>query len=330
MPEITGFIWNIGYVAVCVVGSILILEGDITYGVIAAFIIYIRLCNPPMADLMNILAKIQSVASASERVCLPQTPEMDPDPRLEGFVRAEGNVEFRNVCFGYSEDREIIHDFTFKVKPGSTVAIVGPTGAGKSTLLNLLMRFHDPDSGEILIDGIPTVSMLRSQVREQFSMVLQDSWVFRGTFRENIAYSTPGVTQEDVENACKVVGTDEFIRSRPEGYDTVVDGSELSVGQKQQIAIARAIVKNAPMIILDEATSSVDTRTERRIQEAMDRLTEGRTSFVIAHRLSTVRHADMILVFVKGKIAEFGNHEELMALNGYYRMLYDAQSESKK
>ncbi len=329
MPQLMGFIGNLGYVIVCVVGSILILDGSISYGVIAAFIVYIKMFNQPVAEMADLIARMQSVASASERVfAFLDLPEMDPDPRLDGFVRAEGRVEFRNVRFGYRPDMEVIHGFDLDVEPGSTIAIVGPTGAGKTTMVNLLMRFYDPDSGEILIDGIPTSRMSRAQVREQFSMVLQDSWIFEGTFHDNIAYTTPGATREDVEEACRTVGIDEYIRSRPEGYDTVIrDGSGLSVGQRQQIAIARAIVKDAPMIILDEATSSVDTRTERRIQAAMDRMTDGRTSFVIAHRLSTVRHADRILVMVGGEIVESGTHEELLALNGHYRMLHDAQFE---
>ncbi len=329
MPQLMGFIGNLGYVIVCVVGSMLILDGSISYGVIAAFIVYIKMFNQPVAEMADLIARMQSVASASERVfAFLDLPEMDPDPRLEGFVRAEGRVEFRNVRFGYRPDMEIIHGFDLEVDPGSTIAIVGPTGAGKTTMVNLLMRFYDPDSGEILIDGIPTSRMSRAQVREQFSMVLQDSWIFEGTFHDNIAYTTPGATREDVEEACRTVGIDSYIRSRPEGYDTVIrDGSGLSVGQRQQIAIARAIVKDAPMIILDEATSSVDTRTERRIQAAMDRMTDGRTSFVIAHRLSTVRHADRILVMVGGEIVESGTHEELLALNGHYRMLHDAQFE---
>lgn len=332
MPGLMGFIGNLGYVIVCVAGSVLILDGRIGYGVIAAFIIYIKMFNQPVAEMADIIARMQSVASASERVFnFLDLVEMDPDPELDGFGRAEGHVEFRNVRFGYREDMEIIHGLDLDVPPGSTVAIVGPTGAGKTTLVNLLMRFYDPDSGDILIDGVPTRSMSRSQVRDQFSMVLQDSWIFEGTVYDNIAYTTADATAESVEDACRTVGIDEYIRSLPQGYDTVIrSNTGLSVGQRQQIAIARAIVKNAPMIILDEATSSVDTRTERRIQTAMDRMTSGRTSFIIAHRLSTIRHADRILVMVGGEIVESGTHEELIEIDGYYRMLHDAQFEERE
>lgn len=332
MPGLMGFIGNLGYVIVCVAGSILILDGRIGYGVIAAFIVYIKMFNQPVAEMADIVARMQSVASASERVFnFLDLIEMDPDPKLEGFGRAEGHVEFRNVRFGYREDMEIIHGLDLDVPPESTIAIVGPTGAGKTTLVNLLMRFYDPDSGDILIDGVPTRSMSRSQVRGQFSMVLQDSWIFEGTVYDNIAYTTADATPEAVEEACRTVGIDEYIRSLPQGYDTVIrSNTGLSVGQRQQIAIARAIVKNAPMIILDEATSSVDTRTERRIQAAMDRMTSGRTSFIIAHRLSTIRHADRILVMVGGEIVESGTHEELIEIDGYYRMLHDAQFEERE
>lgn len=332
MPGLMGFIGNLGYVIVCVAGSILILDGRIGYGVIAAFIIYIKMFNQPVAEMADIIARMQSVASASERVFnFLDLVEMDPDPKLEGFGRAEGHVEFRNVRFGYRKDMEIIHGLDLDVPPGSTIAIVGPTGAGKTTLVNLLMRFYDPDSGDILIDGVPTRSMSRSQVRDQFSMVLQDSWIFEGTVYDNIAYTTADATPGTVEEACRTVGIDEYIRSLPQGYDTVIrSNTGLSVGQRQQIAIARAIVKNAPMIILDEATSSVDTRTERRIQAAMDRMTSGRTSFIIAHRLSTIRHADRILVMVGGEIVESGTHEELIEIDGYYRMLHDAQFEERE
>lgn len=332
MPGLMGFIGNLGYVIVCVAGSVLILDGRIGYGVIAAFIIYIKMFNQPVAEMADIIARMQSVASASERVFnFLDLVEMDPDPELEDFGRAEGHVEFRNVRFGYREDMEIIHGLDLDVPPGSTIAIVGPTGAGKTTLVNLLMRFYDPDSGDILIDSVPTRSMSRSQVRDQFSMVLQDSWIFEGTVYDNIAYTTADATIESVEDACRTVGIDEYIRSLPQGYDTAIrSNTGLSVGQRQQIAIARAIVKNAPMIILDEATSSVDTRTERRIQAAMDRMTSGRTSFIIAHRLSTIRHADKILVMVGGEIVESGTHEELIEIDGYYRMLHDAQFEERE
>lgn len=332
MPGLMGFISNIGYVIVCVAGSILILDGQIGYGVIAAFIVYVKMFNQPVAEMADLIARMQSVASASERVFnFLGLVEMEPDPRLDGFDRAEGHVEFRKVRFGYRKDLEVIHGLDLDVPKGSTIAIVGPTGAGKTTLVNLLMRFYDPDSGEILIDGIPTRTMSRSQVRDQFSMVLQDSWIFEGTVYDNIAYTTPHATRGSVEEACRTVGIDDYIRSLPQGYDTILQsGTGLSVGQRQQIAIARAIVKDAPMIILDEATSSVDTRTERKIQGAMDRMTSGRTSFVIAHRLSTVRHADRILVMVGGEIVESGTHEELLEIGGYYKMLHDAQFEEKE
>lgn len=329
MPPLMGFIGNLGYVIVCIAGSMFILDGTIEYGVIAAFIVYIKMFNQPVAEMADVVARMQSVASASERVfSFLRLAEMSPDGDDMSIVRAEGHIEFRHVCFGYSPDREIIHGLDLDVKPGSTIAIVGPTGAGKTTLVNLLMRFYDPDSGEILIDGVPTIAMPRSAVRNQFAMVLQDSWMFEGTIYDNVAYTSPDATRESVEEACRTVGIDGYIRSLPEGYDTVLrPGIGLSVGQRQQIAIARAIVKNAPMIILDEATSSVDTRTEKRIQKAMDVMTSEKTSFVIAHRLSTVRHADRILVMVAGEIVESGTHEELLALNGYYRMLHDAQFE---
>ena len=329
MPQLMHFISNLGYVMVCIAGSILILEGSATYGVIAAFIVYIKKFNQPIAELADVIARMQSVASASERVFeFLALPEMEDDPRLPGFSRAKGRVEFRGVRFGYLPDVEVIHGLDLTVEPGSTIAIVGPTGAGKTTLVNLLMRFHDPWSGQILIDGVPTSSLSRAQVREQFSMVLQDSWVFDGTVYDNVAFTSPNATPERVEEACRTVGIDEYIRSLPDGYRTVIgSGGGLSVGQRQQIAIARAIVKDSPMVILDEATSSVDTRTEKRIQQTMDMMTGGRTSFVIAHRLSTVRNADRILVMVGGEIVESGTHEELLELGGYYRTLHDAQFE---
>lgn len=326
MPQLMNFISNLSYVVVCVAGSVLIIEGSIGYGVIVAFIVYVKRFNQPVAEMADIVARMQSVASASERVFgILSMDEMPPSPDAPDIGRASGRVEFRDVRFGYTPGREVIHGFSLTVEPGSKVAIVGPTGAGKTTIANLLVRFYDPDSGEILIDGIPTTSMSRAQVREQFSMVLQDSWLSDGTFYENVAF-TSGAGREEVERACDVVGIGDHIRSLPDGFDTVVgEASALSAGQRQQLAIARAMVKDAPMLILDEATSSVDTRTERRIQEAMDRMMVGRTSFVIAHRLSTVRDADVILVIRDGSIVEQGTHEELIALGGFYRMLYDSQ-----
>ena len=328
MPQLMNFISNLSYVVVCVAGSVLIIEGSIGYGVIVAFIVYVKRFNQPVAEMADIVARMQSVASASERVFgILSMDEMPPSPEAPDIGRASGRVEFRDVRFGYTPGREVIHGFSLTVEPGSKVAIVGPTGAGKTTIANLLVRFYDPDSGEILIDGIPTTSMSRAQFREQFSMVLQDSWLSDGTFYENVAF-TSGAGREEVERACDVVGIGDHIRSLPDGFDTVVgEASALSAGQRQQLAIARAMIKDAPMLILDEATSSVDTRTERRIQEAMDRMMVGRTSFVIAHRLSTVRDADVILVIRDGSIVEQGTHEELIALGGFYRMLYDSQFE---
>ena len=328
MPQLMNFISNLGYVVVCIAGSVLIMEGSIGYGVIVAFIVYVKRFNQPVAEMADTVARMQSVASASERVFgILAMEEMPESLALPGVGRSSGEVEFRDVRFGYVPGREVIHGFSLRVGPGSKVAIVGPTGAGKTTIANLLVRFYDPDSGEILIDGIPTTSMSREQVRDQFSMVLQDTWLSDGTFYENVAF-TSGASRERVEEACDMVGIGDHIRGLPDGFDTVVgEASGLSAGQRQQLAIARAIVKDAPMIILDEATSSVDTRTERRIQEAMDRMMEGRTSFVIAHRLSTIRNADVILVIRDGNIVEQGTHAELMALGGFYRMLHDSQFE---
>ncbi len=327
MPQLMNFVSNLGYVVVCIAGSIFIMEGTMGYGVIVAFIIYIKRFNQPVTEIADIISRMQSVASATERVFdILAMDEMELSPPLPGDFRSKGSVEFRNVRFGYIPGREVIHGFSLMVEPGSKVAIVGPTGAGKTTLANLLVRFYDPDYGEILIDGIPTTSMSRAQVRDQFSMVLQDSWLSDGTYYDNVAFMS-GASPERVREACEMVGIGEYIDSLPDGYDTVIGRGGLSAGQRQQLAIARAIVKDAPMTILDEATSSVDTRTERRIQDAMDRMMEGRTSFVIAHRLSTVRDADVILVIKDGNVVEQGTHDQLIALDGFYRMLYDSQFE---
>ena len=330
MPQMMGFIGNLGYVIVCVVGSAMVLEGMIGYGVIVAFIVYIRQFTHPIVQISDSTAQLQSVVSASERVFeFLDEPEMPDQPDDPDFVFGGGRVEFRGVRFGYQPGREIIHGLDLVVGAGSKVAIVGPTGSGKTTIANLLMRFYEVDDGEILIDGTPVSRLSRSQLRGLFSMVLQDSWLFDGTVAENIAFSRTDAPRSAIEDAARAVGIDRFVSTLPDGYDTAIgNGSGLSMGQRQQISIARAIVRNAPMVIMDEATSSVDTRTERTIQEAMARLTEGRTSFVIAHRLSTIRDSDVILVVRDGDIVEKGTHEELLALGGFYKELYDSQFEN--
>ena len=329
MPQVMNFISNLGYVIVCVAGSMMIIEGSIGYGVIVAFIVYIRQFTQPISQLADSTAMMQSVASASERIFeFLDVDEMEPSPGTELDRDVRGRVEFRDVHFGYIPGKEVIRGLNLTVEPGSKIAIVGPTGSGKTTIANLLMRFYDVDSGEILIDGVSTMSMSREQVHDMFSMVLQDSWLFRGTVRENIAFTRMDVDESTIVEACEAVGIREFIESLPDKYETVIDDrSGLSAGQRQQLTIARAIVKDAPMTILDEATSSVDTRTEKHIQAAMDRLTRGRTSFVIAHRLSTIRNSDLIIVMKDGEVIESGRHEDLLKRNGFYRMLYDSQFE---
>ena len=329
MPQVMNFISNLGYVIVCIAGSMMIIEGSIGYGVIVAFIVYIRQFTQPISQLADSTAMMQSVASASERVFeFLDLEEMETSPSTEMDEKVKGRVEFRNVRFGYIPGKEVIHGLDLTVEPGSKIAIVGPTGSGKTTIANLLMRFYDVDSGDILIDGMSISKMSREQVHDMFSMVLQDSWLFRGTVRENIAFTRTDVDDREIVEACEAVGIREFVESLPEKYDTVIDDrSGLSAGQRQQLTIARAIVKNAPMTILDEATSSVDTRTEKHIQAAMDRLTKGRTSFVIAHRLSTIRNSDLIIVMKEGDVIESGTHEELLEADGFYRMLYDSQFE---
>ena len=276
------------------------------------------------------LTGMQSVAAAAERVFefVEEEEQAEEGNDLIKLENVKGRVEFRNVRFSYVPEKEIIHGFSAEIKPGQKIAIVGPTGAGKTTMVNLLMRFYETDSGEILIDGVSTKDMKRSDVRDLFSMVLQDTWIFDGTVKENIAYSMKNATDEQVMNASKAVGIDHFVRTLPNGYDTMLDNTtSLSVGQKQQITIARAIVQNAPLLILDEATSSVDTRTEKAIQDAMDSMTKGRTSFVIAHRLSTIKNADMILMMKDGDIIEQGTHDVLLAQGGLYSELYNSQFE---
>jgi ATP-binding cassette subfamily B protein len=330
MMPLMNFIGNFGYVAVCVVGAVLTMNGTIEFGVIVAFMIYIRLFTQPLTQVAQSMQQLQRTAAASERVFafLDEAELTDESQKLRKLSDIQGEVEFKNVHFGYEQDKTIINNFSAKVKAGQKIAIVGPTGAGKTTMVNLLMRFYEVDSGEICIDGIPTNQVTRENVHDQFCMVLQDTWLFEGTIKENIIYSKQGVTDEQVVTVCKAVGIHQFIRTLPNGYDTILnDKANLSAGQKQLVTIARAMIQNAPLLILDEATSSVDTRTERIVQEAMDKLAHGRTSFVIAHRLSTIRNADMILVMKDGDIIESGNHIELLAKGGFYAELYNSQFE---
>ena len=329
MQPLMAFIGNFGYVAVCVMGAVLTMKGYIGFEVIVAFMMYIRLFTQPLAQIAQATQSLQSAAAAGERVFAFLGAEEMPDEsdKTEKLGKAEGYVDFEHVKFGYEDtDKIIIHDFSARAKPGQKIAIVGPTGAGKTTLVNLLMRFHEIQSGDIKIDGISTRDMKREEVRSQFCMVLQDTWLFEGTVRENLVYNTENVSEEKIEAACKAVGLDHFIRTLPHGYDTILnDQVSLSQGQKQQLTIARAMIADKPMLILDEATSSVDTRTELQIQKAMDALMQNRTSFVIAHRLSTIKNADLILVLKDGDIIESGNHEELLAKGGFYADLYNSQ-----
>ena len=328
MQPLMAFIGNFGYVAVCVMGAVLTMKGYIGFEVIVAFMMYIRLFTQPLAQIAQATQSLQSAAAAGERVFafLGAEEMSDESDKTEKLGKAEGYVDFEHVKFGYEDtDKIIIHDFSAKAKPGQKIAIVGPTGAGKTTLVNLLMRFHEIQSGDIKIDGISTRDMKREEVRSQFCMVLQDTWLFEGTVRENLVYNTENVSEEKIEAACKAVGLDHFIRTLPHGYDTILnDQVSLSQGQKQQLTIARAMIADKPMLILDEATSSVDTRTELQIQKAMDALMQNRTSFVIAHRLSTIKNADLILVLKDGDIIESGNHEELLAKGGFYADLYNS------
>ena len=331
MQPLMGFIGNFGYVAVCVMGAVLTMKGIIGFEVIVAFMMYVRLFTQPLSQMAQATQSLQSAAAAGERVfAFLEAEEMaDESNKTKKLEKAEGYVDFEHVKFGYEDtDKVIIHDFSAKAKPGQKIAIVGPTGAGKTTLVNLLMRFHEIQSGDIKIDGISTADMKREDVRSQFCMVLQDTWLFEGTVRENLVYNTENVSDEKMEEACKAVGLDHFIRTLPHGYDTILnDQVSLSQGQKQQLTIARAMIADKPMLILDEATSSVDTRTELQIQKAMDALMQNRTSFVIAHRLSTIKNADLILVLKDGDIIESGNHEELLAKGGFYADLYNSQFE---
>jgi len=319
---------NFAYVSVCVVGAGLVMRGRLSFGVIVAFMMYIRQFTQPLSQIAQAMQQLQRTAAASERVFefLDEEELQDESEKSKRLERIEGNVVFREVVFSYDVGKPVINRFSAQVKAGQKIAIVGPTGAGKTTIVNLLMRFYEVDSGEITIDGVPISEITRENVRENFCMVLQGSWLFEGTVKENIIYCKQGVSDEEVIAACKAVGIHSFVRTLPKGYETVLnDKVNLSAGQKQLVTIARAMIQDSPLLILDEATSSVDTRTERHVQEAMDNLMSGRTSFVIAHRLSTIKNADIILVIDNGDIVESGSHDELLLKGGYYFELYNSQ-----
>ena len=329
MQPIMGFIGNFGYVCVCIVGALLTMNNVISFGVIVAFMIYVRLFTNPLSQLAQAMTSLQSTAASAERVFeFLEEEEMTlehPTKHLDKN-KVKGDIEFKNVVFGYDDTRTIIKNFSVKAKSGQKIAIVGPTGAGKTTLVNLLMKFYEINSGDILIDGVSTKELSRENIHELFVMVLQDTWLFDGTVRDNIKFNSENVTDEEIWNACKVVGVDHFIKTLPGGLDAKLNDSDsVSQGQKQLMTIARGMIEDGPFLILDEATSNVDTRTEELVQKAMDKLTEGRTSFIIAHRLSTIKNADIILVMNEGNIIEQGNHEELMKLNGFYAELYNSQ-----
>ena len=332
MQPIMSFIGNFSYVAVCVVGALLVSKDMISFGTIVAFIMYVRLFTNPLSQIAQAMTSLQTTAAASERIFgLLEDEEMSSEDNITKKLdknKVKGNIEFKNVKFGYDDDKVIINDFTAKVKAGQKVAIVGPTGAGKTTMVNLLMKFYDINDGDILIDDTSIRDIKRSNVHDLFTMVLQDTWLFNGTVKENIIYNQKHVSDKKVEEVCKIVGVDHFIKTLPDGYDSVIsDNDSVSSGQRQLLTIARGMISDSPFLILDEATSNVDTRTEELVQKAMDKLMENRTSFIIAHRLSTIKNADLILVMKDGNIIEQGNHNTLMKKNGFYANLYNSQFE---
>ena len=329
MPPIMNFIGNFGYVLVCVVGALLVMNNHITFGVIVAFMIYIRLFTSPLSQIAQGMGNMQSVLAASERVfTLLEAPEMNKEEtsiKLDK-KKVKGNIEFKNVRFGYNENKIIIKDFSLNVKKGEKIAIVGPTGAGKTTIVNLLMKFYEINSGDILIDNVSIKNLTRENIHDLFTMVLQDTWIYNGTIRDNIKFNKKNISDKKIWEICSKVGVDHFIKSLPNGLDYIMNDSEaISAGQKQLLTIARGMVTDTPFLILDEATSSVDTRTEELVQIAMDKLSKNKTSFIIAHRLSTIKNADKILVMNEGNIIEQGNHKELIELNGFYKELYESQ-----
>lgn len=328
MFPLMNFVGNFGYVMVVIVGATMAINGSISMGTIVAFMVYVRIFSQPLSQIAQGITSLQSASAAMGRVFefLAEEDMEDDSHKLQQLTNVKGHVQFKDVFFGYNPDKTIIHDFSAEAKAGQKIAIVGPTGAGKTTIVNLLMKFYDIERGQIMIDGVDIKDMQRSEVHDAFSMVLQDTWLFEGTIRDNLIYNQENISDEAVIDAAKAVGVHHFIMTLPNGYDTVLDDTvTLSVGQKQLLTIARALLKDAPLLILDEATSSVDTRTEELIQKAMDKLMEGRTSFVIAHRLSTIRNADLILVMRDGNIIEQGNHDQLMDQKGFYADLYNSQ-----
>ena len=328
MFPLMNFVGNFGYVMVVIVGATMAINGSISMGTIVAFMVYVRIFSQPLSQIAQGITTLQSASAAMGRVFefLAEADMEDDSHKLQQLTNVKGHVQFKDVFFGYNPDKTIIHDFSAEAKAGQKIAIVGPTGAGKTTIVNLLMKFYDIERGQIMIDGVDIKDMQRSEVHDAFSMVLQDTWLFEGTIKENLIYNQKDITDQAVVEAAKAVGVHHFIMTLPDGYDTVLDDTvSLSVGQKQLLTIARALLKDAPLLILDEATSSVDTRTEELIQKAMDKLMEGRTSFVIAHRLSTIRNADLILVMRDGNIIEQGNHDQLMEQGGFYADLYNSQ-----
>ena len=333
MPPMMNFIGNFGYVAVCIVGALLAMNNYISFGVIVAFIAYVRLFTSPLSQIAQAMTSFQSTAAASERVFeFIDEPEMANQDNIKKHLnktKVKGKIEFENVTFTYDgNESPTIKGFSAKALPGEKIAIVGPTGAGKTTMVNLLMKFYDITSGDIKIDDVSISNLTRENIHELFTMVLQDTWLFNGTIKENIVYNRSNVSDEEVEKVCKIVGLDHFIKTLPNGYDSYInDNDSVSAGQRQLLTIARGMLENAPFLILDEATSNVDTRTEELVSSAMDKLTEGKTSFIIAHRLSTIKNADLILVMKDGNIIEQGNHEELMKQKGFYSELYNSQFE---